>query len=264
MTCPNCNAPIDDEMKFCIVCGIGVFPSSRKAKMTPLTRFILNNVLLFGGVVIFWTIVFPAGLSAYATGERQSVASRGRDLRTCIDFRDTDLLPKTLLTSTSQPKNAISSRIFTTSTEYFKAIYDEEHVGTTNWYPVVQGFDYEMLSGAGVFACRNQRLTSKNNIWAVAANVTNEDDDRIPVLITRNVNVKEIERIVNHGLTTNDFAKNIRVDSRQPFTKKGYVIYFKGGGCFCSACPKKLGDIFGNQELPPRDPSKPPIVYLMP
>jgi hypothetical protein len=239
MTCPNCNAPIDAEMKFCIVCGIGVFPSSRKAKMTPLTHFIVNNMLLFGCVVFFWTIGFPAGLSVMLKANMVCVAARGNDICCSIissnQARKSDRLPpiwpKTFLVTTNHSHD-ISGKTFKTSTEYFKALYDEEHAGTDAWKPYLKRFDYSKVASKGIPCCpTGEMLTATNNMWLIAANISEDDSDLIPVLITRNVDVRAIERAINYGIKTNDFKTKIPLgkgDYKTPFGNKGFVCVRKG------------------------------------
>jgi hypothetical protein len=157
--------------------------------------------------------------------------------------------------------------VFKTSTEYFAALYDEEHIGTEAWKPWVSGFDYSKLAGAGVPAKEGKgKLLAKNNMWLIAANVTPEDSDLIPILISRNVDVKEIERYINQGGNVEDTKIDIgKGDYKTPFGKKGFVMVRKGGGTFNNyAKYATLRVLFNSQSMPPRDPSKPPIVYLMP
>jgi hypothetical protein len=105
-------------------------------------------------------------------------------------------------------------------------------------------------------------------MWIIVANITEQDDERIPVLLTRNVDVKEIERVVNMGLKKDEFEKRITFSGiyKTPFSKKGFVVVSKDGITLSvrASQTKTLGELFDNKELPPRDPSKPPIVYLMP
>lgn len=203
-----------------------------------------------------------------------SVAARGRDIYVAIisanTDRETELLPpiwpKTYLAYTNLTDD-ISGKVFKTSTEYFAALYDEDHVGTEAWKPWVSGFDFSKLAGAGVPAKEGKgKLLGKNNMWLIAANITEDDSDLIPVLITRNVDVREIERYINQGGNVEDTKIAIgKGDYKTPFGKKGFVMVRKNGGTFNS--PAKyatLRVLFNSQSFPPRDPSKPPIVYLMP
>jgi hypothetical protein len=203
-----------------------------------------------------------------------AVAARGRDIYVAITSanvdRETELLPpiwpKTCLVSTNLTDD-ISGKVFKTSTEYFAALFDEEHVGTEAWKPWVGGFDYSKLAGMGVSAKEGKgKLEAKNNMWLIAANIREEDSDLIPVLITRNVDVKEIERFVNQGGTSsNDTKLAWSGDYKTPFGNKGFVLVRKGGGTFNSSVKyATLRVLFNSQSMPPRDPSKPKIVYLMP
>jgi len=234
--------------------------------------------------LLFWVILFGFLLSFCTTGisfsgamlkaNMAAVAARGRDIYVSITSantdRETELLPpiwpKTYLVSTNAPTD-ISGRIFKTSTEYFATLYDEEHVGTEAWKPWVRGFDYSKLAGTGVPAKEGkEKLQSKHNMWLIAANITEDDSDLIPILITRNVDVKEIERYINHGGNVEDTKIDIgKGDYKTPFGKVGFVMVRKGGGTFnTTAKYATLRVLFNSQTLPPRDPSKPPIVYLMP
>jgi len=178
------------------------------------------------------------------------------------------LWPKTCQLSTNQPWD-ISSKVFTNSSDYFYELYDGKNVGTCNHDPYVRGFDYSQLACVGVPAKADAgKLETKNNMWIIAANITPEDDPRIPVLISRNVDVKEFERIVNQGLKKSEFRKRVTFNKMfdGPFQEEGYVMICKDGRIIFSRgwFKMNIGELFDREELPPRDPSKPPIVYLMP
>jgi hypothetical protein len=230
-------------------------------------------------VAIAIVLILLSGIHGNPTGamlkaNMAAVAARGRDIYVAITSantdRETELLPpiwpKTCLASTNLTDD-ISGKVFKTSTEYFAALYDEEHIGTEAWKPWVSGFDYSKLAGAGVPAKEGKgKLLAKNNMWLIAANVTPEDSDLIPILISRNVDVKEIERYINQGGNVEDTKIDIgKGDYKTPFGKKGFVMVRKGGGTFNNyAKYATLRVLFNSQSMPPRDPSKPPIVYLMP
>jgi hypothetical protein len=205
-----------------------------------------------------------------------AVVARGRAIYIAITganterepLRKTWLWPKTPVAEGAEnQKMDTFSNGFKTSTEYFKALLDEENYGTSKWKSHVVDFDYSKLAGAGVQACTNNHLTAANNIWSIVANITDQDNDRVPFLVTRNLDVKELERVVNQGLKKEDFNKRITFSELYvaPFRDKCVIIVFKGGKKPKSFSGKAtLGDLFDHKELPPRDPSKPPIVYLMP
>jgi hypothetical protein len=204
------------------------------------------------------------------------VSARGKDIYVAIivqnNLRETSNLPpiwpKTCLVTTNIPGD-ISSKVFTTSTEYFEVLLNNASPETSNTVTRVPVIDASLFSGAGVARCPpGQKLTSTNNMWMIAANITPEDSDIIPFLITRNVDVKEIERLVNGGGATSNLNTRIALGAgpyKTPFGKKGFVMVRKGGGTFSNTAKyARLDYIFNSETLPPRDPSKPPIVYLMP
>ena len=206
------------------------------------------------------------------------VSTYGKDIYVAIIGANTEreplglepVWPKTQLKpGTDTSKGDIPTKTFTNSTDYFYELYDGVNAGTATHDPYVRGFDYSKLAASGVPAkVGGGKLTAENNMWVIAANITEEDDDQIPILISRNVDVKAIERAIVNGIKTNDFATRIEVGKgiyKTPFGDKGFVCVKKGGGIFnIRSSHATLGTIFGHQELPPRDPSKPPIVYLMP
>jgi len=280
MTCPKCNSPIDEAMQFCIKCGAAVTPSCDKprplqiglctmGKSFWLMCRILFYILLFG---FLSALAFPDNPRRQLKANMYAVSARGRDIYHAIVAREglelPSIWPKTYLVGVNQT-NDISGKTFKTSTEYFETLLFEKSEVTSNGVMLVNAVDYSKLAGAGVPRCpHGQKLSATNNMWLIAANITEQDSDLIPVLITRNVDVRAIERAINCGIKTNDFKTKIAIgegEYKTPFGNKGFVCVRKGGGTFSNQSRyATLGYLFVNKELPPRDPSKPPIVYLMP
>ena len=279
MTCSNCNAPIDSQMQSCLKCGAAA-GKTLKRTVTLNWKFQLSLgrclfwICLCLGLFFFFRPVIsnphPSMTPTFA------VQARGRDIYRAIQGANTErgpiglpaLWPKTCEPSTNHPGD-VSSRIYTTSSDYFYELYDGANVGTERHEPYAVGFDYTKLAGAGVPAKQGGgKLQAQNNMWAIAANLTEHDDDIIPIMITRNVDVKVIEKAIARGIKTNDFSTRIEVGKgiyKTPFGHKGFVCLRKGGDIFnVRSNNATIGFIFDNKELPPRDPSKPPIVYLMP
>ena len=278
MTCPNCNALIDAEMQFCMKCGAATTFSCDTQRGRYITFWPAGKVLFWVSLCLVLFFAFwPMASNPHPTPPTVTVMSRGKDIYVAIVSANVDreplglpsLWPKTCVPNTNYPGD-VSSRIYTTSSDYFYELYDGVNLGNDLHDPYVKGFDYCKLAGAGVPAKKGGgKLSSANNLWIIAANITDQDDDRIPFLITRNVDVKEIERVVNQGLKESDFNKEITFSKvyRSPFNSKEFVAVRKDGSSKISGHRFKiqnLGELFGNKELPPRDPSKPPIVYLMP
>ena len=246
------------------------------------------NLLKSTGKVLFWSCAL-AFLMLFTTtsfdpfqsyhmrrANMLAVGARGKDIYVAIEDASTEraqiglpsLWPKNYLAYTNNLDD-MSAKIYKTSSDYFYELYDGSNVGNDNHDPYVFGFDYSKLAGAGLPAkCGRGRLLATNNLWVIAANITKDDDDRIPLFITRNVDVNEIERVVNQGLKESEFKKRIIFSEtyKEPFRNKGFVAVRKDGRMVYikSSRHATLGELFDNKELPPRDPSKPPIVYLMP
>jgi len=236
--------------------------------------FNIGNFLFV--VLLFLLAMFSLHVSSWKwEGHKMTaMACRARDIYVSMTGVNTDrkalglplIWPRTA--SLTNDVDALSSKAFKTSTEYFQALYDEAHAVTTNRNSEIRGFGFSRCAGAGVEACTNSILTAEHNAWLIAANVTEEDDDRIPLLISRNVDVRLIEEVVNQGITTNDFHKRLSVGRgkyKKPFGQIGFVLVRKGGGMLSVRSRyATLGAIAGGEPLPPRDPSKTRIVYLEP
>jgi len=255
--------------------------SSNEKTPVPKKAANLNNlwvrILCYLAVLAFLVVaLFPVPTCDLLKANLYAVSARGKDVLRSITGANTDreplglppVWPKTYLSTTNHPGD-ISAKSFKTSSDYFYEIYDGTNVGTAKHDPYIMGFGYSKLAGAGVPAkSGGGKLDAQNNMWIIAANISDQDDERIPFLITRNVDVKEIERVVNHGLKASEFKIGLDLGKGQyktPFSNKGFAAVFKGGTVWnLKKRTVTLGDIFQNKELPARDPSKPKIVYLMP
>ena len=241
----------------------------------------VKNVFNAGNIFFVLILLLLVTVSVRESAQKMvrpnmsAMADRARDIYVAISNANTDreslglplIWPRSVCLTTNGV-DELESKTFKTSTAYFLALYDEVHGATTNRGWRILGFDYSKCAGAGVKACTNSKLTADNNAWLIAANVIAEDDDRIPLLITRNVDVRLIEEAVNQGVKTKDFEKRLvlgRGKYKKPFGQFGFVLIRKSGGTRSTQSRyATLGALFGPEALPPRDPSKPPIVYLEP
>lgn len=292
MNCSHCGASVDGTMQYCLKCGTPVntvadqSPQAAKPPATPkkkglsvgcIVALVVVGALAIPMLGIVAAALFPAISNARLQANAAAVAARGREICVGIISANMDqeslgkgaIWPKTPLPGgASNDKTDAFSKGFTTSTEYFKALMDEAHYGTDTWKPSMPGFDYATLSGAGVPPCKDRNLTAANNLWSIAANLTEEDHDQVPLLITCNVDVNAIERAVNQGLKERDFNTRIDLGSgkeRLNFGRQMIVVVRKDGSVVrLRTRQTTLGTLFDHQTLPPRDPSKPKIVYLMP
>ena len=206
--------------------------------------FTLVELLVVIGILgILASALFPAISNAVMQANMTAVGTRGRDIYVAITGANTEreplglgnVWPKTQLdtgtTTASGGTKDIADTIFTTSSEYFYQLYNGEKVGQQDWSPYVAGFDYSKLAGAGVSAKSGTgQLTQENNMWVVAANVRDEMEDIIPILVTRNIDCKTLYSDLSDGSASDKLSWSSTF--RTPFSNKGFVMIRKGGGIF--------------------------------
>jgi len=186
---------------------------------TGFTIVELAVVMVTIGVLSF--ALMPAFVNALAGANMTALGSKGRDIFVSI-------------TSANSERKAIHGLPvwpdrgeFTNSTDFFRHLFDEENYGTPAWKPKVEGFDYSKLSGAGVPLCDNNRLTPEYNAWSVAEQLTEDWDESMPVLVTRNVDASSL---ASPDTMTNGHW-TLRFDSTwdTPFGSGAMIIIRKSG-----------------------------------
>jgi hypothetical protein len=237
------------------------------------SRFNLVSLLVI--VVLLGLLslaLFPSMSSGMLSANMAAVGTRGKDIYIAITAANTERealgLPSIWPKSNPPTNNAIdiSQMNFTNSTDYFTALYDGDHYGTTNHNPYVRGFDYSKLAGAGVPAHSGKgRLKPANNIWTIAKNVRGDMDDVIPVLVTRNLAaeslVTDLPTMLNRSLCFDE-------EWVDPFRNKGFVVVRKGGGVFNIKSLKyaRVNVLYANQTFMTTTPGSqlPGLRYLTP
>ena len=189
-------------------------------------------------VMLLVLALVPAVINACSGATMTAVGARGRDIFVSITGANTEREPLGLPSvwpSENPPfTNASTHEVecfnFSNSTDYFKYLYDAARVGTARWNPFVAGFDYSKLAGNGVPTCTDGRLTSENNLWTIAMNVTDDISDIVPVLITRNIDVSSLAAKV----ADTNWDKSLRFDPEweTPYGNKAFIMIRKGGGVF--------------------------------
>ena len=120
-----------------------------------------------------------------------------------------------------------------TAEKYFQYLFDTDGMGKDSWKPYITGVDLSVLSGAGVPPAGDpKQLKAKNILWSVAANVTEEIDDVVPVLVSRNFPASKL-KVDKYDGTTNEPYNLGKANgdgvSDTPFGNKAFVIIRKGG-----------------------------------
>ena len=203
--------------------------------------FTLVELLVVIGILgILAAALFPAITGAMMRATMTAVQSKGRNIYMAITSANTDraalslanVWPRTKKVEGENSSDDISTKSYTSSTDYFWDLFDGDNVGGEDHQPVADDFNLSMLSGAGVNANPGtQKLTDQYNMWSIAANVRDEIDDIVPILVTRNFPCDQLyKKIDGKPDTTRIKASEIGKEYATPFGNKGFVIIRKGGG----------------------------------
>ena len=202
--------------------------------------------------------------------EMDVVGSNGKDIYVAIVGANTEreplglgeVWPKT--EGKSHGKNDIADTAFQNSSSYFYALFDGENIGNpARWAPYVAGLDYSKLASPSVPAMTGTgKLRAENNIWCIAANVRDDMEDVIPVLVTRNIDCSSLYKDYD-GKTDTPIQWSEQYST--PFSKEGFVMIRKGGAVYIGKAKTVTArTIYRNQAFRTTADGKAPLVYLTP
>ena len=160
----------------------------------------------------------------------------------------------------------IGHRAFRSATDYFNALFDIAHYGSAEWNPYVDGELLTSLWGCGVPGMTGRRLENRNVAWIVAANVTDEMPDDIPILLSANFNPALLLRKWD-GRT--DGSKRLPIGAASgasdvPFSNKGIVVVRKSGAVESIKARYLTYNTLYKGRAFDLTHSNPPLVYLTP
>ena len=121
---------------------------------------LLEIVVVLFIIGVLYVALFPAISSHPMPVNMMAVGSRGKDIFVAITGANTEReavgLPPIWPSDAPPYTNHVTGKVecfdFENSTDYFWYIYDGDNLGTEKHQPMVAGFDFSKLAGAGVSA----------------------------------------------------------------------------------------------------------------
>ena len=217
--------------------NVNMFPEeNREAKRrrgnTIGAILVLANIIIVPAIMS--AVIFPVINHNIIQTQLTAVGCRGKDLYDSITGANAERIPIGLETIWPKTGKMIADGektiewTFENSSDYFWTLYDGENIGTSNWKPYVADFDFSKLAGPGVPIWEGtRRLTAANNMWVIAANVTDDIPDCIPVIISRNVDLASL--IPAEGNLKRQYIRQSS-EFLTPFGGRRFIIIQKGGG----------------------------------
>ena len=207
-------------------------------------KFSLTGLLVvIGGLVLLTAVLVPIIPQVKLRADMRMVSSHGKCIYLAIsgvglheNLGPANLWPKAQIDGGDNRNiieaQDISEMTFQNSTRYFDVLLDgENRFEPSKWAPYINSFDYSKLVGAGVLGMTGTgELKPENNMWCIAGNITDDMDEMVPVLVTRNVDCSSF-----HIKTQANPDTPLRWSQQYvtPFGNRGFVIVRKGGTVFC-------------------------------
>ena len=199
--------------------------------------FTLVELLVVIGILgILMGALFPVISSAMLSANLSTMSIQGRKIITGIVQANIDrqgkadpLWPKDKdENSTAEGEDDIASQCNTT-TDYFKALFNMEKYGKSDWDPAVDGELLSSLWGCGVPGMTGQDLKQDNIAWVMVKNVVDETPDFMPILVTRNVSTSELDSKLLQFTGKDETKVTLGKEKDTPFSNKGLVLVRKSG-----------------------------------
>ena len=203
--------------------------------------------------------MFPAIATAKSSANLTEMSINGRNLFIAITQASTEreaaglgsAWPRTVVDDAAD-KSDIAGMACRKSTDYFRILFDLSNCGTEKWAPYVD--------------CNKDVLGKDLDLWCVAANVTDEMPDCIPVLISANFNPELLPAKWDgsSGSTVRLPIGPAHGAAKSLFGDKAIVVVRKGGSVqVIKAKHLTFASLYGMQAFDLTN-AKTPVVYLTP
>ena len=179
--------------------------------------------------------LFPAISSAMLSASTSAMSMRGRNLFVGITQANIDreshgrdsIWPRTV-PAEGADKDDITGKAFTSAADYFAEVFDIEKYGSSDWSPYV---DVD-VSTLGKDAVAGKTIRAAGLEWCVAANVTDDMPDNIPVLVSANFNPSLLLRKWDGRNRSEPLPIGPASGAEKSmFGDKAIVVVYKGGSC---------------------------------
>ncbi len=238
--------------------------------------FTLVELLVVIGILgILMASLFPAISSAMLNAKTTAMASNGRKLHQAITLantsRETAGKGTTVWPKTQKDEGAgdasgeqdIGDMSFSSTTEWFKKLFDMDNYGSTDRHAEVEDLDLNVLSGSGVPSVTGKTLEPKNIAWVAVANIQDGIPDCIPVFVTRNVDYKTLDSsLAQYDGKTATRVQIGKGEYSTPFQDKAWIIVRKGGGVDTIKAKYSTLDVAFKQQSFDNSNLKPQLQFL--